>query len=541
MSADKIKKCDTDKGHPPMTETREQLLSGPVNAKHYFSRMAIDAESSSLSQATELQELLSLEDALYKTNLLLQNIFEYIHTPIAYLDTHMKILKSNTAFRKLMGTDQNDIDGTALFSFSMDKELLQACRRAVKMSESVTLYSKTFDMPSPAQTFWDISIQPVKSRGRGIDSIILYAFNVTEKINMQDNVQKMQELFMTAVENVPKCFGIYTAIRDENGDIRDFRIEYLNKAALSRTKNSANGPCIFLSGKPQYNTGKQIQKEFAAVVNTGRSISKEFICYDSSSTSESISAAYDLKAVKLKDGVAAFWSDITEKKMMDMRLEESKEQLRKLSLHLQTAREEERTRIARELHDELGQSLTALKMDISWLYSRLSENPEMRKKISLSLHLVNATIQSIKKICSDLRPSMLDHLGLSSAIEWEAAEFERRTGIKCSLDLSDDDLDLDKTLLNNLFRIFQETLTNIARHAQASKAEVLLKHENNRIVLKVSDNGIGIKDKDLLSSSSFGIIGMNERVYHCKGTIHIESAENRGTCITVHVPYRKAG
>ncbi|MCE5313209.1 MAG: histidine kinase [Nitrospiraceae bacterium] len=523
-----------------MADAKPHRSAGPVSSKLFFSKLSLDMESSSLSQITELQELLSLEDALYKTNLLLQNIFEHIHTPIAYLDTHMKILKSNTAFRRLTGTEHGDIDGTALFSFFMDKELLQACRKALKTAKSVTLYSKVFTPSEPGQTYWDISIQPVKSTGVNIDSIILFAFNVTEKIAMQDNVHRMQELFRTAVENIPKCFGIYTAIRDENGEIKDFKIEYLNKAALSRIKGSESIPFIFQGGQSGYNTGRQMQKEFAAVVNTGRSISKEFICYDSSAEGSAMAAAYDLKAVKLKDGVAAFWSDITEKKLTNQKLEESKEQLRKLTLHMQSTREEERTRIARELHDELGQSLTALKMDISWLHSRLSGNAEMQKKISLSLHLINATIQSVKKICSDLRPSMLDHLGLSAAIEWEAAEFERRTGIKCSIDMPDEELNIEKTLLTNLFRVFQETLTNITRHSHATEASVSMKLENGQIVLKVSDNGVGIKDKDLINTSSFGIIGMNERMYHCNGTVDIEGHENMGTCVTVHVPMKKS-
>jgi transcriptional regulator with PAS, ATPase and Fis domain len=300
-------------------------------SSHDFNKLALDTESSSFTNISQLQELLSLEDALYKTHLLLQNIFEHIQTPIVYLDTHLKILKSNTAFRKLMMVEDDNIDGTALFSFFMDREILQACRRALKTSSSVTLYSKLLEAAGSKHGYWDIAIQPVKSTGQNIDSLIVYAFNVTEKITMQNSVQMMQELFRTAVENIPKCFAIYSAVRDDTGEIIDFKIEYMNKEAQISGKDPVSCPCIYFNSDTKFSTGRQVLKEFKYIINTGKAISKEFICYDAESLDSKIAAAYDLKAVKLKDGVAAFWSDITEKKLTDQKLEESKEQLRNLA------------------------------------------------------------------------------------------------------------------------------------------------------------------------------------------------------------------
>ncbi|MDX9714777.1 MAG: histidine kinase [Dissulfurispiraceae bacterium] len=507
--------------------------------RHDFDKLILDTETSSFTNISQLQELLSLEDALYKTHLLLNNIFENINTPIVYLDTHLKVLKSNTAFRKLAQLDDDNIEGTVLFSFFMDKDILQACRQAIKTASPITLYSKQIQQNNAGLKYWDFTIQPVRSTRQDIDSLILYAINVTEKVVMQNNVQMMQELFRTAVENIPKCFAIYSAVRDDKGEIVDFKIEYMNKEASRSGNDPVNCPCLYFGSQTKYSSNIQVLKEFTKIVNTGRPISKEFICYKTAESDSKISSAYDLKAVKLKDGVASFWSDITEKKVTDQKLEDSKEQLRKLSLHLQSAREEERTRIARELHDELGQSLTALKMDIAWLNTRLHDNPEIKKKIFLSMNLINATLRSVKKICSDLRPSVLDHLGLSAAIEWESKEFENRTGIKCSVSLPDEELQLNKPLLNNLFRIYQEAMTNIAKHSKATEASVCLSIQNGNLILIVSDNGIGIKDSDLLDGSLFGIVGMNERVHYCNGTICIEGFKNRGTCITVHVPLVK--
>ncbi|HEX2867141.1 MAG TPA: PAS domain S-box protein [Ignavibacteriales bacterium] len=224
----------------------------------------------------------------------------------------------------------------------------------------------------------------------------------------------------------------------------------------------------------------------------------------------------------------------------EFQLKNSREQLRRLSAHTQSAREEERTRISREIHDELGQALTGLKMDLSWLDKKLQSEGQMQEaiteKITAMYSLINATIKSVRKISSELRPGVLDYLGISAAIEWQAQEFQNRTGITCKITSMPKELELDQNFSTALFRIFQETLTNIARHASATGIDVSLVHEKGNIVLTIKDNGRGITEEEILNTKSFGLLGMRERAYLLGGEFSIKGKPGKGTAVTVTIP-----
>ncbi len=226
-----------------------------------------------------------------------------------------------------------------------------------------------------------------------------------------------------------------------------------------------------------------------------------------------------------------------ERARADEEIRHSYRRLRDLSLYLQTAREEERTRIAREIHDELGQGLTALKMDLSWLKKRLLPVPEgLHDKAASMEGLIDATIQTVQRLSGELRPGILDDLGLSAAIQWQAEEFQKRTGIPCEVRLGFEDFSLDRGRSTAIFRIFQEALTNVARHAAATEVTTNLEVREGNAVLKVQDNGRGIKSEEIASPTSFGLIGIRERVHSLGGAVDIVAVENKGTTITVTVP-----
>ncbi|HUO77060.1 MAG TPA: PAS domain S-box protein [Thermodesulfovibrionales bacterium] len=231
--------------------------------------------------------------------------------------------------------------------------------------------------------------------------------------------------------------------------------------------------------------------------------------------------------------------DITERKRAEEELTYSREQLRNLSMHLQSVREEERTTIAREIHDELGQVLTALKMDLSWLDKKHRGDKSLAERTKSMLSLVDSTIQTVKRISSELRPGVLDHLGLAAAIEWQAKEFEKHTGIACDVSVDPDDIVLDRHHSTTIFRIFQEALTNVARHAHATKVRISLHEKAEGIALHVEDDGRGIKKKQLNSPQSFGLIGIRERVHFLNGEIKIKGIRNKGTSLTIHIPHGK--
>jgi signal transduction histidine kinase len=225
------------------------------------------------------------------------------------------------------------------------------------------------------------------------------------------------------------------------------------------------------------------------------------------------------------------------KHKIEKELKASREQLLNLTAHLQSVREEERTRVAREIHDELGQALTALKMDLSWLNKRLNEDQKpLIEKTKSMVSLIDETAKTIKRISSDLRPGLLDDLGLIAAIEWETQEFEKRTGIRCQMNLHPEDLVLKEKLATAVFRIFQETLTNITRHAGATRVHVNLETRNDHFELTIRDNGKGITKSEITDPKSFGIIGMKERVEYLRGKITIRGISGKGTIVHLEIP-----
>jgi len=230
--------------------------------------------------------------------------------------------------------------------------------------------------------------------------------------------------------------------------------------------------------------------------------------------------------------------DITERKRIETELKNSREQLRALSAHLQSVREQERTSIAREIHDELGQALTGLKMDLSWLQKNLGqERKVLSKKLRTMSKLMDETVQTGRRISAELRPGALDDLGLAAAIEWQLQEFQTRTGIRCKLNSEvGEELDLGPDGSTAMFRIFQETLTNVARHAHASRVAVTLTQPEGSLLLRVRDNGRGITSTEIAHPQSFGLIGMQERIHLLAGEISIEGAPGKGTMVTVKVP-----
>lgn len=238
--------------------------------------------------------------------------------------------------------------------------------------------------------------------------------------------------------------------------------------------------------------------------------------------------------------IVVTYEDITDEKKAQEELERSRQELRNLSIHLQSVREEECTRVARTIHDELGQSLTALQMDLSWLTHRLpADGKEIRDKIHSMSGLVDATIDSVHNISTELRPSLLDDLGLPAAIEWQAAEFQKRSGIRCQTSIACLNVPMDKDLATAIFRIFQETLTNIARHAKATHCKVKLTANKRELGLDVTDNGVGISAWQVDAPSSFGMIGMRERAHLWGGAVHVRNVKPSGTAVKVLIPLCK--
>jgi signal transduction histidine kinase len=215
-------------------------------------------------------------------------------------------------------------------------------------------------------------------------------------------------------------------------------------------------------------------------------------------------------------------------------------QLQALAANLESAREEERTRIAGELHDQLGQALTAMKFDLAWLTDRLAKKDiDLADKAKTVTEQMDTMIKTVRRISTELRPGMLDDLGLAASIEWQARDFEKHTGIICVVHVPTEELSLTRAQSIAVFRILQEALTNVARHAGAQLIEIRLESTSEALILQVQDDGRGIKVQEIAGLQSLGLLGMRERAKRLGGAFDIQGLSGEGTIVTVSLPIQQ--
>jgi signal transduction histidine kinase len=235
-------------------------------------------------------------------------------------------------------------------------------------------------------------------------------------------------------------------------------------------------------------------------------------------------------------GIIHIVRDITKQKMSEKMLRDAGIQLHNLTAHLLTAREEERKCIARDIHDELGQSVTALKMDLIIFDRHLHTDLQTRHKIKSMLDAIDMIIHKVQRISSELRPQLLYELGLTSAIKLHLKKIRNQTGITCRFESNFENINANYNCNIVLFRIFQEALTNVCRHANATKVKVILKEDAEQLMMEIMDNGKGITEDQITNATSLGITGMKERVHALRGTLEINGILNKGTRVLATIP-----
>ncbi|HZH41971.1 MAG TPA: ATP-binding protein [Gemmatimonadales bacterium] len=230
--------------------------------------------------------------------------------------------------------------------------------------------------------------------------------------------------------------------------------------------------------------------------------------------------------------------DVTDRHRAEQDLRASRLELRALAARLQRVREEERTGIAREIHDELGQALTGLKLEMAWMKRRLPRNQETQAQYRAVIEGIDGTLGAVRRIATELRPSLLDQLGLAAALEWQGQEFAARSGLSVRTEITVDGTPVPDDLSSSAFRILQESLTNVARHAQAKRVTIRLLQNEDILTLEVTDDGIGIPLDRLEGTASLGLVGMRERALACGGELRIvgRPGGGRGTTVTLEVP-----
>ncbi len=470
-----------------------------------------------------------------------ENIFNLSPDMVAVCTTEGKFLKVNPSWEKVLGYTQKEVldQGWAQFVHPDDVERTnKEVEKQLKGSSVVNFINRFKSKDGSYKTFeWQATYAK-----EGI--VHATARDVTERMQMEEALRKSEKQFRISLETLLDGFAIFSAIRNKAGRIVDFRYEYINKSGCKLNKKTYKeqvGHTLLELLPAHKDTG--LFHEYMQVVETGKPLVRESLIYeDIFGVNRRLSRAFDLKAVKFDDGFAVTWRNVTESKRVEEEIKSSREELRDLTAHLQSIREQERTVIAREMHDELGQSLTALKMDLSWLDRKTpkDQKPLVDRIISMR-KLIDSTLQTVKRISTDLRPELLDDLGLSAAIEWQGEEFQNRTGIKTKVTMDPEEIILDQERSTAIFRIFQEALTNVARHSNATRVSVNLKMKTSKIDLKVKDNGKGITEKQISGPKSFGLIGIRERIHFLEGEVNISGVQDKGTTVTVSIPIPKEG
>jgi PAS domain S-box-containing protein len=250
-----------------------------------------------------------------------------------------------------------------------------------------------------------------------------------------------------------------------------------------------------------------------------------------------LDAKVQIRSAQIARANARLRAVIQECRQAREKLEVSLSQLRSLSARAQVLGEEERKMISRQVHDELGQSLTAIKMDLSWIIKRTpNEDDPVHQRIKSSLGVVDETVRAVRRIAAELRPVVLDDLGLAAAIEWQVEEFQTRTGITFHVRMPPEDIPLDTERATTIFRIFQEVLRNVVQHAKATQVQVRLMSSAGAVILEIRDNGKGISDEQIANSNSLGLLGMKERINLLGGRFAIHGQEGKGTTVVVQMP-----
>lgn len=365
--------------------------------------------------------------------------------------------------------------------------------------------------------------------------IVTLALNIVKRKKTEKLLRQSEEKYKDLYDNAP---DMYHSI-DKDGFVIECNETEARLLGYEKHEIIDRPITDFLTERSKIDH----EREFPTLKNRGKEaiLEREFVRKDGTTFLASLHVFIETDSRGELVRTKTIARDITRQKQTEDELKRSREELRNLSLHLQSAREEERRNIAREIHDELGHSLTALKLDLSWLRNRLTkEDNNLFMKAQDMMHLVDSTVESIQKISSQLRPGVLDYLGLTDTIEWQLNEIQRKSDILCTLNIKGDfeNISLQQERSTATFRVFQEAVTNILRHADATKINVDLHIIDRALRLAIIDNGKGISEKQIYDPMSFGILGMRERACFLEGDIKIMRDNEKGTYVELIVPLK---
>ncbi|MCX8056760.1 MAG: PAS domain S-box protein [Ignavibacteria bacterium] len=481
--------------------------------------------------------LMEYEKELYQTNIFLSGILESSQSiSIITTDLSGMIEYWNAGAENLFGYKAEEMIGQKLVGKIIDTDDKITCDRFLNLANSVITKKQTqttelvFYNRNGNQLWVNLTISPIIDNQGNVIGLSSIGQDITQRKITELALIQNEEMFRNVWENSADGMRLL----DE-----DAKIKLVNRAYCSLVQM----PYEKLIGQDYYvcyyNQGQEKLESFKDNISKGNIPTRQITnitLWNGKTIPVEISNSF-IELQNNKKMLLSIFRDISEQKEYERKIKSSEEKYRQLALHLQTIREEERTKIAREIHDELGQQLTGLFFEISGIKTmRKRTKVQLDERLDKIHDLIQQLISSVQRISADLRPAILDDLGLIPAIEWEVSQFQDRTKIKTKLNVQVGDVKIPKTISTVIFRILQESLTNVARHSKASQVSIDLKVKNDDFLLEVVDNGIGIPEEMLSNPNSIGLIGMRERAYSCNGELIIHSELNKGTKISLTIP-----
>ncbi len=495
-----------------------------------------------LLNLVDITELKGARERLDELTALQTSIMAAIPHAVIGID-HGRIVFSNHAVETVFGWRPEEVIGKTMARFFRDRKTYRrdAQRLYDRLMDTGTFsFEYTYRKKDGSDLICLTSISRI-GENEGDRRIVSTHTDITEKKRAEESLRESQRVLATLMGNLPGM-----AYRSQND--RNWSMEFVSEGSHALTGYRPAD----LIGNAAMSYGTLIHPEdregvWNAVQEAIGDRESFQITYRIIPADGRVKWVWEKgQGVFSPDGelqaIEGFISDITERKLAEEQLSRSRRQLRIHAEHLDAVLEGERAEIAREIHDELGQILTALKLDLYWVEKRVTGGKaEVHAKVHSMITHIDSTIKTVERILRDLRPGLLEDLGLNPAIEWQTEEFQRRTGIMCDaiLDPDPEKIIAEARISTALYRICQEALTNIARHSLATRAEILLKLTGTNVELKVRDNGKGITRGDIRKPGSFGLLGVRERVELLGGRMTIGGRANKGTVIRVRIPINR--
>lgn len=481
-----------------------------------------------ITESKKAQEKLQESENFNKT------IISSVKEGIVVYNSKLIISSWNSSMEQITGLKEKDVINKRTLNIFPETLQMDMLKKLDKALSGQTIYFQDVFMKTeflPDGAWFNITFSPHINKNTEIIGVIATYRDITQSKLAEVALAYSEEKYRQLVENVSEAIANIAV---------DGKILFANEVAanlLNKKSNEIIGKYIYdeLPKEISNKLKDQLNKYFISPDKRNFDYTIGIPNYENQSFMISIQPV--ISSDNEINSLMCLITDITYRKIAERELEHSQEMLRNLAAHLESVREDERKEIAFEVHDELGQELTALKLDLSWMEGKLTDlQPILKEKIVEMKDLIDTTIDRVGNISTKLRPDILDHFGLLAAIEWATGDFQKRSGINSELIFDPEEINVDSDRATVIFRILQETLTNVIRHSKADTVEVIFSEKKDKYELSVSDNGVGISQDRINAPESFGLFAINERARSVGGSVEITGQKGIGTKIKLIIP-----